>query len=432
MQLVRRFVCGRCGAVAAIADLPYMHCRSCGAVGDYDWSTAARHPAWHAHQEMAQQRLSAFGARLEAAVAARDVAGYAATYAELLDPVIVRFPPMFPKRTATEPEYRARFASFIGGWQATNALSSQIVDGNSLIAYTRQRVVLKGKRCDAKTLWPFVDVARQTIETHTEFVRAEQPEDFAPHYVRRFGIVTLVTEWLPVLGLPDQKELVKRFGVEREYVAPATDGHVACPNCAAPVQVRPNFDVMPCPYCGAEIRETRAAYEDVEKNRRARAVAYSEIAGYLEGAEARGHGKLVAIEVLDGEVTRDGESRRIVLLSACFPKRKEAFWEAQDKLPGARLDGLLAWAADATAARAAQLVKLPYREHPRCATLPANGSELEQRLRDVAPSAQPGDVVITVDGKGFDYDVVVDGTAVRLLVDEAGKCNMMLRGWRAR
>jgi hypothetical protein len=91
--LLKRFVCTSCGAMGPMPpQSPFIQCRSCGIVSDFDLGVARRHPDWARHEAL--QHLLYAQAKEELARATRDGdrAAYAAVHARILDRVMANCP----------------------------------------------------------------------------------------------------------------------------------------------------------------------------------------------------------------------------------------------------------------------------------------------------------------------------------------------------
>jgi DNA-directed RNA polymerase subunit RPC12/RpoP len=264
-HLLRRLVCGNCGATAPLSDRPYQQCASCSTVSDYDFGVARQHHDWPAHEARLAELFVAHKDAFEAAVASGDQKRYALAYAEVLRTLIAEFPALYPTRCSDE-SYRERLVQFHAAWQATS-LDREIVEGNMLFGYLRGKVV----PTRPKTLWSLIDHALKIFDVQQRLVDAippGPPEDFAPKYVRRFTISNTVAEWLPQLAPKAQRELVTRMGVSNEYLD-STQNVVTCPSCGGSVPVDEGFLEIACRYCGAKIQEARAEFRAVEAERAA-------------------------------------------------------------------------------------------------------------------------------------------------------------------
>ena len=113
-HLVRRFVCGRCGATAPLSTRPYQECGSCNAVSDYDFGVARQHPDGPTHEALAAHLFAVHEDELGAASAAFDRGAYTSIYEGIIGTLIDQVPSFYPTR-AKEPAYRACLARFHAG-----------------------------------------------------------------------------------------------------------------------------------------------------------------------------------------------------------------------------------------------------------------------------------------------------------------------------
>ena len=224
-HLVRRFVCGRCGATAPLSDRPYQECASCRAVSDFDFGVARQHRDWPKHEAQLAQLFDRYGQELQTAAGSHDRDGYAAAYTAILRQLIHRLPALYPSR-AVEPAYADQLAAFHGMWQAVTAIEPALVRGDLAFRARREEVKTKGNRVQPETLWPLIDHAVKHIAEVQRIadLMTAPPDDFVPGFIQRFSISVTVAEWLPQLPLDAQQELVTRMGVANEYVAPG-EGH---------------------------------------------------------------------------------------------------------------------------------------------------------------------------------------------------------------
>jgi hypothetical protein len=424
-QLVKRFVCARCGATAPLSARPFQECGSCSAVSDFDFGAARSHPDWPAHEAKLQALWAQRHGTFEKAHATGDREQYAKTYADLLKRLVGEFPQLYPSR-ATDAAYAKHLVAFYANWQATAAIEPELANGNQTAAMLRA-VALKKKNVRMDALWPLIDHTAAHFKAQQRIAAAippGPPDDFVPDFIVRWGTSITIAEWLPkLIGISPQRTLVERMGVSREYVEPHHN-EIRCPNCGGAVPVEHGFGKIPCPYCSAEIQEPRDDHAKVEASR----AAYAEAEDCLRSAEHEAHERIQRIQVLDGEVERDGKRFRMIVLRACFPKRSEDFYEAFDMGDGG-LAEMLAWADTAARARSVSCERVPFREHPKFAgKWPPLESELDARLAETAPGAS---VALIRHGVGDVVEVVVGGTIVRLAHDKRGNDNTLLTWWRA-
>jgi len=423
-HLLRRFVCGRCGATAPLSDRPYQECASCQAVGDYDYGVARRHLDWPRHEARLAQLRNRFDNQLASAAQTRDRDGYAAAYTALLRQLIHQVPALFPSR-AVDGQYRDRLAAFHGMWQAMTAIEPSLVRADHAFRARREEVVSRRGRVQPETLWPLIDHAAKHAAEIQRIVgiMCEPPDDFVPDYIKRFVLSVTVAEWLPQLRLEAQRELVNRLELSHEYVEPAANT-VRCSTCGGTVEgVAPGFGTTTCPYCTAHIHETRGDFREIELER-------YEINGYdlaFGGVALFVEQPVRAIQVLDGPVTRKGKAYRMITLRAVFADRSANFWRMYDVPDSKKLAAVIAWLGPFAKRRDLPVDRFGYREHPACSELPRSPEDLSKRL------AESGGVTpyTVTDGAGSVVEVFVDGATVRLVFDGNGKRTKMIRAWLA-
>lgn len=267
-------------------------------------------------------------------------------------------------------------------------------------------------------LMPVFDIAVKHFEAQDRSVARRgcpPPPDFIRGWMRRVGISMTVQEWLPRIPLAEQLTLVARMGVANEYVAPGSADSVRCGGCGAAtpatassctsckraldlargafdcgscgvrVHLAKGSEEAVCPFCSAQMRESRAGLEEREDQRGAFRFIDREL---RLACEMTGGATPIRFHVLDGQVTRRNLPWRRVMLRACFANaRDQDFFENTD-YPDAASHG----ETDAWLAAQQQVKRIPHRilrtrEHPR-SPIPPDAAELEARRAEIDPARE--------------------------------------------
>jgi len=466
--LLKRFVCCACGATGPMPhDTPFVTCRSCGVIGDFDLGIARRHPDWPRHEALQHALYAQRKDALARAVSAADHEAYVSLQSEITGALMKECPAVYPGRLQRDPSYRAHWIRF----QATH--SANLVLDPTLLACGRTTAeigarVLRQQPWTTATLWPMFEAAVRHFEAQDRLCRERPPgppPDFAPGYMRRLGVSMTVQEWLPRLEPADQLELVARMGIAHEYVTPAERSRSHCGGCGAvlaaastlaPSSTEPErcpgctkaierargaFDcvscgvvvhlvvgseVATCPFCSSEMRESRMGLEARERSRRLFGFIDSELAALGE----RFSRDAVRIEVLDGTVTRRDLPWRMSTLRAVFRDGPDAdFFENTDHPDAPSHDDVLAWVEVQLQVRALPHRTRRYREDPRCLTRPSGVAELERRLLDAGADAVATVRVVKRGPNGWACEAEVGDEVVRLFTDDEGEHHDLRRSW---
>jgi DNA-directed RNA polymerase subunit RPC12/RpoP len=414
-RLLKRFVCAGCGATGPMpSGSPFIQCASCGAVGDYDLGAARANPDWPRHEALSHELHTRHKEALDAARDAGDRERWVALYAGLTEALVDAFPSAYPPRVG-EPAYRAQLIAFHAAHCANLQLDAD------LVASLRNLERLSG----AGDLWAVFDAAVLHFELQDRTVERlgpPPPEDFVPRHLRRFGVSMMVQEWLPQLALEQQREMVQRLGVAREYVEPGG----TCRSCGAAVALPAGVDRAPCPYCGGEVRLSREGLG-------ARAASWRDLA-FIDGCVARiveyAGGPVTGIELLDGPVERNGHPWRQLTLRGRFAGgARHWFYENTDRPEAESMAETLAW-LEVQERMLGPAERRALVEHPRALETPAGVEELERRLAEAAPGHARADVhAVSYGESGYTWEIDAGDTVIVLVHDEAGAATELCRSW---
>jgi LSD1 subclass zinc finger protein len=338
--MLKRFVCPICGAFGAMPPTtPFVQCDSCATVTDFDLGVARRHPDWPRHEALQQQLMARHAAAVEAARTAGDRATWVGIYAEIFRTLIESCPTVYPPQ-ARDAAYREILVAFQSRHNGNLVFEASLVKSQEKMLDRAYDIVHDAEGWHAETLWPMFDLALAHFDEQDRLAAAvPPPADFAPQWLRRLGISMIAQEWLPRLAPAAQRELVERLGLARAYVAPAADefshcggcgedlpspptddcgacrkplditrGAFACQTCGVSFHVVRGVERALCPYCAAELRESRMGLEARERSRRLFEFMDSELSLTCKLEDS----PLTGFDVLDGPVTRKDLPWRMV------------------------------------------------------------------------------------------------------------------------
>ncbi|HUS64286.1 MAG TPA: hypothetical protein VMZ28_07070 [Kofleriaceae bacterium] len=422
-RLLKRFLCAGCGATGPMpSGSPFIQCASCGAIGDFDLGAARANPDWPRHEALSYELHGRHKDALEAARDAGDRERWIALYRVVTEALVDAFPAIYPPRVR-EPEYREQLVAFQAAQNANLAMDPEILEGQRGLEETSRE--LAGGAWRTERLWPLFEAAVRHFELQQRLIAARGPalpDDFVPDYLRRVGVSMLVQEWLPQLEPLDQRELVTRMGIAREYLTAAG----ACRSCGAAVELPLDVERAPCPFCGGEVRVSREGLGARQQAWR----SFEYLDDCLVKIAAHAAGPVRGLELLDGTVVRRELPWRALVLRARFEDgARHWMFENIDRPDAESLAETLAWVEvqEGTLGPAERRTLV---EHPRALELPAGVDDLDRRLAEAAPGRPRADVhAISYGETGYTWEVDDGDRVVVLVHDEAGAATVLCRSW---
>jgi DNA-directed RNA polymerase subunit RPC12/RpoP len=447
--LLKRFVCAGCGATGPMPSLtPFIQCRSCGVIGDFDLGTARRNPDWAKHEALLHHLYAQARRDQLDAIYAKDRPRCVAIHARVLGELMAQCPSVYPKRVTLDATYRDHWIAYQANQNTNLELEPEVVEGGRHIAELCGRLMNVPWTMDV--LAPLFDVCVKHFELQDALLLSRPPgfpPNFVRHFLRRLGCSMTAQEWLPRISLADQHAMVAYLGLASEYVSPGAAGDPHCGGCGALLlkdssscitckraidRTRGTFDCASCgvvvlliagapraacPYCSAEMRETQKGIEQ-----RLQDHATLARVGMQLGQACRhvGREKPIRIDVLDGPIRRRDLPWRMVSLRAWFSETLQVeFFENADAPDATSHTDTIGWVEAQKQVHGTPYRVRRYREHPRCLTPPVDAAELERRRVEIdPPRAAP--LHAAIHGlHGFACEVAGRDEVVRLaLVDQ--------------
>lgn len=102
--------------------IPFVTCRSCGLIGDFDLGIARRNPDWPRHEALQHALYTKHKDAMARAVSTVDHEAYASVQSEIFDQLMKQCPAVYPGRLARDPAYRAHWLRFQATHNANLAL----------------------------------------------------------------------------------------------------------------------------------------------------------------------------------------------------------------------------------------------------------------------------------------------------------------------
>lgn len=424
---------------------PFVQCRSCGIISDFDLGVARRNRDWARHEALQHLLYAQAKEDFARATRASDRAAYAAVHARILDQVMANCPQVYPPRVATDPGYRAHWIAFQSDHVASLAIDPVLVEGGRAVGKAVGEIMLA--KWTMETLAPVFAVALKHFEDQERISMSRKPgppPDFVSGWMRRVGISMTVQEWLPRLERPDQLALVEHFGVAREYVVPgdvkkprcsgcgaAVDrarpecdgckqplnhgrGAFGCASCGAFVHLVTGIERAVCPFCKAEMRESRMLLEHRESYRQTFDFIESELSMANEEVKA----SPIRIDVLDGTVTRRDLPWRELCLRACYASGPDHDFFGNTDWPDAESQSeTMGWVEAYTEVHLVPHRVLRRRDHPRSLE-PPSAMELLKRRKEIDPEKQGRVHVVRRGPEGAGCEIWLGDEVITIALDD--------------
>ncbi len=262
---VKRATCRSCGSPKVKPSLnAYVYCDFCGELTDWDFRAAMSDRRSRAPGPAYEGLLARHRATLERARAAGDRATYLEIQRELWGSYVDACPAAMSPRIG-DPRYRERIVAYQAELQTEADLDPAVKScldrqQEEVGRLTWDRSNPFQPRVGSESFARLTEAVLETQRAYTEKAEttgllARHPDRPTGEMLLRVGVSALVQGWMPYLAKDDADRLLRRTGLDGEYVAftPIEEIGGACDGCGAHIDAPKGAKRVLCHHCGAYV-----------------------------------------------------------------------------------------------------------------------------------------------------------------------------------